>query len=79
MVTRCRHRDKSLLTNWVSEVQVYQQPVIVEEDPIPVPLPEVAVGTDDSGPYADDAAEEGGGGPATGTRTRARLKTRPDG
>ena len=42
-------------------------------------IPEVAVGTDGSDPYADDAAEEGGGGPATRTRTRARLKTRPEG
>ena len=87
-MTRCRHRDKALLTNWFSEYQ-HENPLslTVPEEPLQPPPPLALHDLHHSGdqlPEQDTAGEaddggalvegEGEGcGPNTRSRARARL------
>ena len=83
-MTRCRQRDKHLLTNWVSTQhhhqadQEDQQSVEQEEEPAAAVEEDVCLqdGQEDDPAVAleDEILSQAAGGPMTRSRTRARNR-----
>ena len=76
LMTRCRHRDKHLLTNWVTEYH-HQQEADLQEQPQEDDVPrdqeeEVDVPQEPDGGPLDMSYERGG--PMTRSRARARNR-----
>ena len=85
-MTRCRHRDKALLTNWVSEFQTHELPGH-DQQPAEEPLhPPPPLASQDHGEEPvhmqerEDAPAGGGllvdgGGPVTRAKAREMKKS----